>query len=121
LGICFFARTIQATIAKLKFASKQTKPNQTKPNEMTPLETLKHHITGAIERGEAQAIVEIPCKPWHDFSELVSAIRKCETRKQFDRIESLCDKAYCGGAITAKQLAKLDGLQADCMIERGAI
>jgi hypothetical protein len=70
---------------------------------------------------EAQAIVEIPCKPWHDFSELVGAIRKCETRKQFDRMESLCDKAYCGGAITAKQLAKLDGLQADCMIERGLI
>ena len=88
---------------------------------MTSLATLKHHVTGAIERGEAQAIVEIPCKPWHDFSELVGAIRKCETRKQFDRMESLCDKAYYGGAITAKQLAKLDGLQADCMIERGVI
>jgi hypothetical protein len=88
---------------------------------MTPLATLKHHVTGAIEREEAQAIVEMPCKPWYDFSELVGAIRKCETRKQFDRMESLCDKAYCGGAITAKQLAKLDGLQADCMIERGVI
>jgi hypothetical protein len=70
---------------------------------------------------KAQAIVEIPCKPWYDFSELVGAIRKCETRKQFDRMESLCDKAYHGGAITAKQLAKLDCLQADCMIERGVI
>lgn len=88
---------------------------------MTPLETLRHHVTGAIERGEAQAIVEIPCKPWHDFSELAGAIRKCETRKQFDRMESLCDKAYNGGAITAKQLAKLDSLQADCMIERGVL
>jgi hypothetical protein len=88
---------------------------------MTSLATLKHHVTGAIERGEAQAIVEIPCKPWHDFSELVGAIRKCETRKQFDRMESLCDKAYHGGAITAKQLAKLDSLQADRMIERGVI
>jgi len=88
---------------------------------MTPLATLKHHITGAIERGEAHAIVEIPCKPWHDFSELVSAIRKCETRKQFDLMERLCDKAYHGGAITANQLAKLDGLQADRMIERGVI
>ena len=25
---------------------------------MTPQETLKHHVTGAIERGETQAIVE---------------------------------------------------------------
>lgn len=88
---------------------------------MTPLETLRHHVTGAIERGDAQAIVETPCKPWHDFSELVAAIRKCETRKQFDRMEGLCDKAFSGGAITAKQLAKLDSLQADCMIERGIL
>lgn len=88
---------------------------------MNPLETLRHNVTGAIERGEAQAIVEVPCKPWHDFSELVAAIRKCETRKQFDRMESLCDKAYNGGAITAKQLAKLDSLQANCMIERGIL
>ena len=88
---------------------------------MTPLETLRHHITGAIERGEGQAIVGTDCNPWHDFSELVAAIRKCETRKQFDRMESLCDKAYNGGAITAKQLAKLDSLQADCMIERGLL
>ena len=88
---------------------------------MNPLETLRHHVTGTIERGEAQAIVGTPFKPWHDFSELVAAIRKCETRKQFDRIESLCDKAFTGGAITAKQLAKLDSLQADCMIERGVL
>jgi len=88
---------------------------------MNPLATLKHRVTGAIDRGEAQAIAEMPCKPWHDFPELVGAIRRCETRRQFDRMESLCDKAYCGGAITAKQLAKLDELQADCMIERGLI
>lgn len=25
---------------------------------MTPLQTLRHHVTGAIERGEAEAIVE---------------------------------------------------------------
>jgi hypothetical protein len=92
-----------------------------KGGSMIPLATLKHNVTGAIERGEAQAVVAIPCKPWHDFSELVGAIRKCETRKQFDRMESLCDKAYYGGAITEKQLAKLDSLQADCMIERGVI
>ena len=88
---------------------------------MNPLETLRYHVTGAIERGEGQAIVGTDCKPWHDFSELVAAIGKCETRKQFDRIESLCDKAFGGGAITAKQLAKLDRLQADCMIERGLL
>ena len=90
---------------------------------MNPLETLRHHVTGAIERGEGQAIVDdtTPCKPWHDFSELVAAIRKCETEKQFDRMESLCDRAYDCGVITAKQLAKLDSLQADCMIERGLI
>ena len=29
---------------------------------MTPLETLKHHVTGAIERGEGVAIVGIPAK-----------------------------------------------------------
>lgn len=29
---------------------------------MTPLDTLKHHVTGAIERGEAEAIVEIPAQ-----------------------------------------------------------
>lgn len=88
---------------------------------MTPLETLRHHVTGAIERGEVQAIVGTDCKPWHDFSELVAAIRKCETEKQFNRMERLCDKAFSGGAITAKQLAKLDSLQADCMIERGLL
>ena len=88
---------------------------------MNPLETLRHHITGAIERGEAQAIIEMPCQPWHDFLELVAAIRKCETRKQFDRMEGLCDKAYNGGTITANQLAKLDSLQVDCMIERGIL
>lgn len=27
---------------------------------MTPTEKLKHHVTGAVERGEAQAIVEQP-------------------------------------------------------------
>ena len=26
----------------------------------TPLEALRHHVSGAIERGEKQAIVEIP-------------------------------------------------------------
>ena len=88
---------------------------------MTPLETLRYHVTGAIERGDGQAIVGTDCKPWHDFSELVAAIRKCETRKQFDRMESLCDRAYDCGVITAKQLAKLDSLQADCMIERGLL
>ena len=88
---------------------------------MTPLETLRYHVTGAIERGEGQAIVGTDYNPWYDFPELVAAIRKCETRKQFDRMESLCDKAFSGGAITAKQLAKLDSLQADCMIERGLL
>jgi hypothetical protein len=88
---------------------------------MTPLVTLKYHVTGAIERGEAQAIVEIPCKPWHDFSELVGAIRNCGTMAQFQRVERLCDIAYNAEKITAKQLAKLDALQADCMIERGVI
>jgi hypothetical protein len=29
----------------------------------TPLQRLQHHVTGAIERGEAQAIVEQPAKP----------------------------------------------------------
>ena len=29
---------------------------------MTPLETLRHHVTGAIERGEATAIEGIPEK-----------------------------------------------------------
>ena len=88
---------------------------------MNPLlERLTGHINAAIERGEP-VLIEQPAKPWHDFSELVAAIRSCETRKQFDRMESLCDKAYSGGAITAKQLAKLDSLQADCMIERGVL
>jgi hypothetical protein len=27
-------------------------------NRPTPLERLRHHVTGAIERGEAKAIVE---------------------------------------------------------------
>jgi hypothetical protein len=27
---------------------------------MTPLQVLRHHVTGAIERGEAQAIAEKP-------------------------------------------------------------
>lgn len=27
---------------------------------MTPLETLQHHVTGAIERGESKAIEEVP-------------------------------------------------------------
>ena len=85
---------------------------------MTPLETLRYHVTGAIERGEGKAIVGTDCKPWYDFSELVTAIRKCETAKQFQRMESLCDRAYDCGVITANQLAKLDSLQADCMIER---
>lgn len=30
----------------------------------SPLERLKHHVTGAIERGEAVAVVEKPL-PWH--------------------------------------------------------
>lgn len=29
----------------------------------TPLETLRHHVTGAIQRGEAEAITEIPAVP----------------------------------------------------------
>lgn len=29
-----------------------------------PLERLRHHVTGAIERGEAVAIVEVPANPW---------------------------------------------------------
>lgn len=28
-----------------------------------PHERLKHHVTGAVERGEAQAIVEVPARP----------------------------------------------------------
>lgn len=28
-----------------------------------PLERLRHHVTGAIERGESLAIVEIPARP----------------------------------------------------------
>lgn len=28
-----------------------------------PLELLRHHVTGAIERGEAQPIVGIPANP----------------------------------------------------------
>lgn len=27
---------------------------------MTPIEKLRYHVTGAIERGEAEAIVEVP-------------------------------------------------------------
>lgn len=30
---------------------------------MTPLQTLRHHISGAIARGEGVAIVEIPATP----------------------------------------------------------
>ena len=30
---------------------------------MTPLEQLRHHVTGAIERGEAEPIVECPPLP----------------------------------------------------------
>jgi hypothetical protein len=38
---------------------------------MTPLETLRHHVTGAIERGEKEAIRGIPmvkciCGMWHN-------------------------------------------------------
>lgn len=29
----------------------------------SPLDKLKHHVTGAIERGEAEAITAIPIKP----------------------------------------------------------
>lgn len=88
---------------------------------MNPLlEKLTGYIDAAIERGEP-VFVDKPAKPWYDFSELVAAIRRCETEKQFERMEGLCDKAFEGGVITARQLAKLDSLQADCMIERGVL
>lgn len=44
---------------------------------MTPLDKLKHHVTGAIERGEAQAIAGIPAK-----------------RKQFNPFPKISGKYY---------------------------
>lgn len=32
-------------------------------NDLTPAQVLRHHVTGAVERGEAEAIVEIPADP----------------------------------------------------------
>jgi hypothetical protein len=34
---------------------------------MTPLQTLRKHVTGKIERGEAVAIVGIPAKPRYEL------------------------------------------------------
>lgn len=33
------------------------------PSHLTPRELLRHHVTGAIERGEADAIIEQPSLP----------------------------------------------------------
>lgn len=33
------------------------------PTFKNPLDALKHHVTGAIERGEAEPIVEVPATP----------------------------------------------------------
>lgn len=34
---------------------------------MTPLQRLRHHVSGAIERGEKTAIVEVPAEPVQRF------------------------------------------------------
>jgi hypothetical protein len=39
----------------------------------TPLERLRHHVTGAIERGEAEAITEVRAAPPYDFAVLDNA------------------------------------------------
>jgi hypothetical protein len=37
------------------------------PKPDSPLARLRHHVTGAIERGEAQVIVEQPAAPQHEW------------------------------------------------------
>lgn len=37
-----------------------------KTQPVTPLQVLRHHVTGAVERGEAEPVVEIPAPSWQD-------------------------------------------------------
>lgn len=48
---------VRIAIAKATSSLESNQPKPT-PRRMTPLETLRHHVSGAIERGEKQAIVE---------------------------------------------------------------
>lgn len=43
---------------------------------------LKYHITGAIERGESQAIVEIPALHTHEMQDSIDEIKQA--------LQSLC-------------------------------
>jgi hypothetical protein len=38
-------------------------PNRAKPIFTNPLDALRYHVSGAVERGEKKPIVEIPAKP----------------------------------------------------------
>jgi hypothetical protein len=43
----------------------------------TPLERLRYHVTGAIERGEAEPVVSIPAPCQHEFDKRVYYGERC--------------------------------------------
>lgn len=71
---------------------------------MNPLERLRHHVTGAIERGEGVAIVEkrppetsrtilTPSEPW-PFLKAKPQSAKEKAREERERIKNLPDAPF---------------------------
>lgn len=84
-----------------------------KPVFNTPQEALRYHVTGAIERGEGQAIVGKPA-PWPVIcADLSNAV----TKQELERVEKRATRFYNAGLITAKELQRIDVRVMECLAE----
>lgn len=81
----------------------------------TPHNRLRHHVTGAIERGEAQAIVEIPAlhtrSPWNvslynNVTSRNGTIAKIEQMPGNDEAERKANARLISAAPDLLQVAK---------------
>lgn len=60
---------------------------------MTPLEMLKHHVTGAIERGEGVAIREVTAEAVKTYKAALTE-RDAVRRLAHTEYQKVCDVAY---------------------------
>lgn len=70
-----------------------------------PLDRLRHHVSGAIARGEAQAIAEAPTHAAMEarlanFGRLVLRILQDDTQWSSDTLQAIADRAHARGLTT---------------------
>lgn len=68
------------------------------------LARLRHHVSGAVARGEAQAVVGIPAA----WPSICADLSGADTRDKLERVESRATRLYNAGLLTASQLKRVD-------------